>query len=120
MTSQELMDPFDTQHNICIEPPQNISRSNHTTTQPGPLKKLFARLKPSQKPHIRQEQKCQDHCSICQFPFLPRDKSSFNNLKCRHVFHDTCLQQYLTFSKLCPNCRKKIQNKKAFFSRKKQ
>jgi hypothetical protein len=47
-------------------------------------------------------------CTICLTPILPYDKQQ--RLPCTHQYHVTCIQEWLSRSRDCPNCRAKIEN----------
>lgn len=54
------------------------------------------------------------HCSICCENFIACDIIGF--LKCRHYFHDTCIQTWIDRSNTCPLCRRELykKNKRKF------
>jgi hypothetical protein len=50
----------------------------------------------------------ENHCSICLSEFDPNDKVNF--LFCTHVFHDSCMEQWLQSNsdRTCPICRQPV------------
>ena len=42
-------------------------------------------------------------CAICQDGYKSGDKAG--QLNCKHIFHNGCIYQWLTFQKTCPLCR---------------
>ena len=47
-------------------------------------------------------------CSICLVDF--EDEDDYVDLKCKHVFHETCLKEWVVRKMDCPNCREKIKS----------
>lgn len=47
-----------------------------------------------------------DECSICLVDFETND--SVVALKCKHLFHKTCIVEWSSHKAECPNCREKI------------
>lgn len=53
-------------------------------------------------------------CAICDSPLIPPPEESegkeedVSGLKCGHVFHKNCLNQWLCRRQNCPNCRLEI------------
>lgn len=47
-------------------------------------------------------------CSICLVDF--EDEDDFIDLECKHVFHESCLKEWVVRKRDCPNCREKIKS----------
>lgn len=49
-----------------------------------------------------KEELCEESCSICLENIEKRKKKT---LKCKHTFHNTCVNEWLKVSTTCPVCR---------------
>jgi len=47
-------------------------------------------------------------CTICLRNFIP-NQDRYRTLPCFHIFHDICIDQYLTIENHCPICRNVIE-----------
>jgi len=45
-------------------------------------------------------------CSICLEDFIP--DAICRQIICEHIFHDTCIESWLTHHENCPNCKREI------------
>ena len=48
-----------------------------------------------------------NECSICCLPI--ENRQQYLNLKCKHVYHKRCLQEWLRKNNRCPLCRSDIR-----------
>jgi len=56
---------------------------------------------------------CGEECNICLAPFnigdyvstQQRQQNSPTGIRCRHIFHTTCIKQWLLINDVCPICR---------------
>lgn len=46
-----------------------------------------------------------DLCSVCLDDMRPREPSIVEMTKCRHTFHQDCIDRWLTIHSTCPICR---------------
>lgn len=51
----------------------------------------------------------------CIFPSVPSDDDEVNqesllSLKCRHLFHSSCIKKWLTESSFCPHCKYELES----------
>jgi len=53
-----------------------------------------------------KDNKIDEECAICYSDFI-EDKDAYK-LKCKHVFHNSCINQWIKNSKTCPICRYNI------------
>lgn len=54
-----------------------------------------------------------DNCAICLegIRFAELDTGKIANIKCKHLFHASCLDKWLKQKSTCPMCRQTIENK---------
>ncbi|KAG7200597.1 hypothetical protein KM043_001155 [Ampulex compressa] len=71
--------------------PPNNNRNASTSSTPLPRKNKMSTNEPD--------------CRIC----LSFMKNPYIALECSHVFHITCIKEWLKLQKTCPNCRAKTE-----------
>mmetsp|Transcript_65242 Transcript_65242/g.147145 ORF Transcript_65242/g.147145 Transcript_65242/m.147145 type:complete len:231 (-) Transcript_65242:231-923(-) len=49
----------------------------------------------------------QASCAVCLGDFCEEDE--VKNLKCRHIYHGACLDQWLSRSNICPMCKRNVE-----------
>ena len=49
-----------------------------------------------------------DDCSICIEPFKENDE--MYRLKCGHIFHTKCIEEWININNICPTCREDVIN----------
>ena len=47
-------------------------------------------------------------CAICMFPLQTEDRIRLMHSPCHHVFHETCLRNWMSIKMECPSCRGKL------------
>lgn len=47
-------------------------------------------------------------CAICMYPLQTEDKARLMYSPCGHVFHETCLRNWMSIKMECPSCRGKL------------
>lgn len=47
-------------------------------------------------------------CAICMFPLQSDEKPRLMYSPCHHVFHETCLRNWMSIKMECPSCRGKL------------
>lgn len=52
-----------------------------------------------------------DVCCICILPFQVDEKIKLMPCNRKHIFHQTCIDKWLSHHKACPTCRKEINKK---------
>jgi len=50
-------------------------------------------------------------CSICMIPFQIKDFLRIMPCNSKHLFHQKCIDKWLSHNKACPTCRKEITMK---------
>jgi hypothetical protein len=84
----------------------NAADSDKVKATPAQLnllpKLLFSRYAASTAPKLENH----DNCSICLSEF--RALSQVTPLPCRHVFHESCIKQWVKDEAICPNCKGSI------------
>lgn len=77
------------------------------------VNKVIDRLNRNKKQftNLSQKAKSQESCIICMEEF--KADSEISELTCdeRHIFHTTCLQEWMKQSLICPLCKTDVQVK---------
>lgn len=60
---------------------------------------------------FNQEEKERDVCCICILPFQVSENIKLMPCNKKHIFHNTCIDKWLSHNKACPTCRKEINKK---------
>lgn len=61
--------------------------------------------------NLTEKAKTQSSCCICMEDF--KETSEISELNCdeRHIFHTTCLQEWMKQNLICPLCKTEVQVK---------
>ena len=65
------------------------------------------KLAPS--PYILPETGSADECVICAEQYTENEMVIYLNCGNQHVFHETCIKNWLKINAVCPMCRKSIE-----------
>ena len=77
----------------------------------GPRSILPRRLLPQPYSYFQsseQDDSLEGDCPICMYPLNSDDKVRLMYSPCRHVFHETCLRNWMSIKMECPSCRGKL------------
>ena len=73
---------------------------------PGPQSGNFQCTIPAVQMREVRNQFSSEACSVCQEPFA--DHHSVVLLSCGHLYHYTCINEWVSRAQVCPNCRSTI------------
>ena len=86
----------------------NYSFHNDVINQPQSVKDIKLYSKRYKK--IKHKHPDEKNCSICLSDYDDEDRIVIN-LKCKHIFHKTCIKEWGKVSTNCPICRNEMDEK---------
>lgn len=67
---------------------------------------IMTLLKYAPYQHITVSKNKNEECSICLSLFLEKQCVKMN--QCEHIYHESCIKEWLKINNLCPLCRKDV------------